>query len=98
MSIEAEGKVINDATEETKLGNTSPRKGLTMALTSGIFASLAGTFGKFAMTQSETVWMCEVLSESFSGYLPSHNYIFCSQVSREIQWKTTFTKMRCGGK
>ncbi|CAG7659324.1 unnamed protein product [Allacma fusca] len=71
--------------EEEKNDDPSPRRGLTLALTSGVFASLAGTFGKFAMTSSETVWMCEVLSEMYSGYLPSHNYMFCSEAAIYLQ-------------
>jgi len=42
----------------------SSRKGLSLALTSGVLAALAGTFGKLAMTESDSLWVCE----SISGY------------------------------
>jgi len=60
---------------------TSPkRKGVTLALTSGVFASFAGTFAKFAINQTETLLACEHISSTHFLYSPHESYVFCDKV------------------
>jgi len=64
----------------------STGKGMTFALTSGILACIAGTFGKFAMTQSETAWHCENVCTSPYFKLSSiEAYTFCDEVRNDSE-------------
>jgi hypothetical protein len=56
------------------------RKGITLALTSGVFASFAGTFGKFAINQTETLVACEQVSNNHLHYSLQDSYAFCETV------------------
>jgi len=57
------------------------RKGLSLALTSGVLACLAGTFGKLAMTESDTLWACESVCESSFSLSRQDAIHICAQGS-----------------
>lgn len=61
------------------------RKGMSLALTSGVFAALAGTFGKFAMNQTETLWFCEQVTNIHLNYTRQQSYVVCDKVSWYIR-------------
>lgn len=57
--------------------SATAKKGMTLALTSGVFAALAGTCGKFAMNHAETLWFCEHLTNVHFGYSRQQSYVLC---------------------
>jgi hypothetical protein len=60
---------------------TSPQKrGMTLALTSGVFAAFAGSFGKIAMNQTETISICEYVSNSHLNFSSNDAFIMCENV------------------
>lgn len=60
---------------------TSPqKKGMTFALTSGVFAAFAGSFGKLAMNQTETILLCEQISNSHLNFSTQESYLMCDKV------------------
>jgi len=74
---------------EPSTSTVSPKKGLSYALTSGVFASIAGTFGKFAMTRSETVWYCENICISpYVSLAGDDASAFCDRVWFSIKYIT----------
>lgn len=61
------------------------KKGMSLALTSGVFAALAGTCGKFAMNQTETLWFCEQVASDHMNYTRQQSYVVCDKVSWYIR-------------
>lgn len=60
----------------------SPQKrGMTLALTSGVFAALAGTFGKLAINQAETISVCEQVSNYQFKFSTHDAFVLCENVS-----------------
>lgn len=72
---------LSTTSRETHCG----RKGMSLALTSGVFAALAGTFGKFAMNQTETLWFCEQVASVHLNYTRQQSYVVCDKVSWYIR-------------
>ncbi|CAL8069549.1 unnamed protein product [Orchesella dallaii] len=70
---------------ERRSKSISARKGMSLALTSGVFAALGGTCGKFAMNQTETLWFCEEISSVHLNYTRQQSYVMCDKAALYIR-------------
>jgi multidrug transporter EmrE-like cation transporter len=61
------------------------KRGITLALTSGLLAALAGTFGKLAVNGGETAALCEQVASVHMNYSSEEAFIICDKTSLFIR-------------